>query len=439
MPTTNAVSPSRPTARRDAEAERPSQHHVVDACQVCGHCPLEPVLFLGYHVPVNRMRALGEPLQDEPAFPTQLLICPSCQLAQIGLIVDQRVLFPPHYPYTTGTTKILRENFANLAEEVTRAIGLGREDLVIDIGSNDGTLLSNFIKTGHRVLGIEPTLKAEVANERGIPSLMAFFTPAVAAEVRQAHGSARIVTATNVFAHMPAIDEILDGIATLLGDQGVFISESHYFGDLVSTLQYDTIYHEHLRYYSLRSLSVLLQRHGFRAFRVQRIPTHGGSIRVYASRSSAYQLDASVEAMMAEEQDLCAGSSRLTEFRRRVVESKLALLALLDGIKRAGQRVVGIGAPSRASTLINYVGLDDGVLDCVYEIAGSTKIGRYIPGTVIPVVEESRLYEDQPECALLLSWHIADELAPKLKRKGYRGDYLIPLPTPKVLAGREVP
>ncbi|MBI3011625.1 MAG: class I SAM-dependent methyltransferase [Candidatus Omnitrophica bacterium] len=436
----DASSPAFQVPERNREAaEPPYRHHVVETCQVCKHRPLEPVLFLGYHVPVNRMRALTEPLQEEPVFPTQLLICPSCQLAQIGFIVDQRLLFPPKYPYTTGTTQSLRSHFANLAAEVVRSLGLERGDLVIDIGSNDGTLLSNFAKAGHRVLGIEPTLNAQVANERGIPSLMAFFTPAVAAKVWQAHGPARIVTATNVFAHMPDIDEILEGITTLLGDDGVFISESHYFGDLVSTLQYDTIYHEHLRYYSLRSLSVLLQRHGYRVFRVQRIPTHGGSIRVYASRNAVCQLDGSVEATLAEERDLSAGNPRLAEFRQRVLQSKLALLALLEGIKRAGKRVVGIGAPSRASTLINYVGLDEGALDCVFEVKGSSKIGRCMPGTMIPVRDEELLYREQPDYAMILSWHIAEELAPALKRRGYQGDFILPLPTPRLLPGREVP
>ncbi len=413
----------------------PWQHRVVTACQVCGHRPLEPVLFLGYHVPVNWMRPVTEPLREEPAFPTQLVICPSCHLAQIGFIVDQRVLFPPDYPYTTGTTRILRENFADLAEEVRRTIGCSPGDLVIDIGSNDGTLLGNFQQAGCRVLGIEPTLKAQVANERGIASLMAFFTPALARQVAQAHGPARLVTATNVFAHMPDVEAIVDGIASLLAPDGVFISESHYFGDLVATLQYDTIYHEHLRYYTVRSLQGLLARHGFRVFRVQRIPTHGGSIRVSASRHAAFPIDGSVEAMLAEERELVAGSRLLQEFRQRVLRSKLALLALLHELKRSGKRLVGIGAPSRASTLISYVGLDDGLLDSVFEIHGSSKIGRYLPGTMIPVRDEAALFREQPDYALVLSWHIWEELKPKLEQRGFRGDFIVPLPTPRIVPG----
>ena len=423
-----------PTGSESSMREAPSayQHTIVEACQVCGHRSLSPVVFLGYQVPVNAMRRIGEPLRDELAFPTQLLICPSCDLAQIGFIVDQRLLFPPDYPYSTGTTQMLRTNFADLARKVQRSIGLSLEDLVIDIGSNDGTLLSNF-QAMSRVLGIEPTLKAQVANERGIRSLMTFFAPEVAARVHREYGPARIVTATNVFAHIPKIDEIVEGIATLLSPEGVFISESHYFGDLVRTLQYDTIYHEHLRYYSLRSLKALLSRHGFRVFRVQRIPTHGGSIRVYATRSAAYDEDASVAALLAKEEPLHAGSPLLQEFRQRVLMSKLALLALVHDLKRQGKRIVGISAPSRASTLVNYVGLDDGVLECVFEIAGSSKIGRFMPGTLIPVRDEEALYREQPEYALFLSWHLWEELKPTLERKGFHGDFIVPLPEPRIV------
>ncbi len=414
----------------------PNLHHqIVTACQVCGHAPLEPVLFLGYHVPVNWMRPVDAPLRDEPAFPTQLLICPACQLAQIGFIVDQRVLFPPDYPYTTGTTRILWDNFAQLANEVRDAVRLRPGDLVIDIGSNDGTLLRNFQPLGCRVLGIEPTLKAQVANERGILSRMAFFTPAVAREVLTEHGPARLVTATNVFAHIPDIHAIIEGIGELLAPDGVFISESHYFADLVATLQYDTIYHEHLRYYTVRSLAALLRPHGFRLIRARRIPTHGGSIRVYATRDLSAAVDGSVAALLAEEEGLVAGSPRLRAFREQVLRSKLDLVALLRHLKQAGKRIVGLGAPSRASTLINYAGLDDGLLDCVFEIAGSTKIGRYMPGTVIPVREETALYEEQPDYALCLSWHIWEELKPKLERRGFRGDFIVPLPTPRIIPG----
>lgn len=406
---------------------------VVEACQVCGSAELEPAFFLGYLPPVNQMRKIGERPHEQPAYPAQLLHCPKCQLVQLGLVVDPQVLFPPEYPYTSGTTKILRENFAELYQEARTVIPLGPQDLIVDIGSNDGTLLSNFRDGGHRVRGIEPSLVGNLANQRGIPTWISFFGRPIADRVRSEEGPATIVTATNVFAHIEDIHEIVESILLLLDERGMFITESHYLMSLLETLQYDTIYHEHLRYYSLHSLKYLLQSHGLELIHARRIPTHGGSIRVYAARTGAHTARPSVAGMLAAEAAAGVGSTRLAELKRRAVVSKLELHGLLAAIKKAGGRVFGIGAPSRASTLINYVGLDDGILDCVLEVKDSLKVGKYMPGTVIPVLEESRLYDDQPEYALLLSWHIAEELIPKLTAKGFRGQYIVPLPIPRVV------
>jgi len=404
---------------------------VVERCQVCDYAPLSQVLFLGYLPPVNQMRTIGQLPREQPAYPALVLSCPRCTLVQLGLIVDKEILFPPDYPYTSGTTKILRDNFAELYEESQTIVSMGPQDLAVDIGSNDGTLLSNFQRGGHRVHGIEPSQVGNLANQRGIPTTIGFFDRALAEQTRKQHGPAKIITATNVFAHIEHIHEIVESILLLMDEKGVFISESHYLLALVETLQYDTIYHEHLRHYSLQSLQYLLQMHDLEVIHARRIPTHGGSIRVYAARRGAYSVRSSVSEMLKKE----AGAldvEQLQRFKDRVVESKLELYGVLRDIKRQGQRIYGIGAPSRASTLINYVGLDDGILDCVLEVPGSLKIGKYMPGTLIPVLEESRLYADQPQYALLLSWHIADELIPKLREKGYKGRYICPLPTPTI-------
>jgi hypothetical protein len=408
---------------------------VVERCQVCDSADLESVLFLGYLPPVNQMWPIGQRPHEQPSYPAELLRCRICQLVQIGLIVDPAILFPPEYPYTSGTTRILRENFAELQRESTPLLGLRGTELIVDIGSNDGTLLENFRAAGHPVYGIEPTLMANLANERGIRSLMSFFGPAAAAKVVQECGQATVVTATNVFAHIEGIHEIVDSIVAMLAPDGVFISESHYLMSLIETLQYDTIYHEHLRHYSLASLSYLLDMHGLEVIHAKRIPTHGGSIRVYAAHKGTRPVQASVGQVVNEERSAGALSDRLAAFKRRVATSKLQLHALLSGLLGTGARVYGVGAPSRASTLINYVGLDRELLDCVVEITGSYKVGKYMPGTLVPVLDETRLFEDQPEFALLLSWHIADELIPKLRQRGFKGQYIVPLPEPHLVSG----
>jgi hypothetical protein len=405
---------------------------VVECCQVCGSNDLDPVLFVGYLPPVNGMPAVGSRPAEQPAYPAELLHCRQCRLVQLGLIVDPGILFPPSYPYTSGTTKLLRDNFAELYAEVMALYPLRPEELVVDIGSNDGTLLSNFHGGGHRVQGIEPTNAGLLANERGINTLISFFNGAAVDKVIAAQGRAKLVTAANVFAHIEDVHEVIRCVLELRADDGIFINESHYLASLLETVQYDTVYHEHLRYYSLTSMKHMLEMHGLEVIHARRIPTHGGSIRVYASRKGKYPVQDSVAAVLAEEAPQI-DEAGLRAFRQRVVNSKLALHALLRDVKAHGGRVYGVGAPSRASTLINYVGLDAAILDCVLEIKGSYKIGKYIPGTVIPVLEESRLVEDQPEYALLLSWHIADELIPKLTAKGFKGKYIIPLPEPRVV------
>jgi hypothetical protein len=405
----------------------------VECCQVCGSEKLDDVLSLGYMPPVNQMVPIGEVPRQQPWFPTHLLHCRQCDLVQLGLAVDPVIIFPPEYPYTSGTTKVLRDNFADLQRESAELLGLGKDDLVVDIGSNDGTLLSNFKNAGYRVLGIEPTDVGDIANERGIPTVKYYFGSDAARKVKVEHGPARVVTAANCFAHMEDVHAIVDGIMEMLDDNGVFISESHYLIGLLDTLQYDTVYHEHLRYYSLASLKYLLEMHGLEVFHAWPIPSHGGSIRVYAARMGQYPVQDSVAQMLAAEPRGDAMAKRLIKFRNDVVLSKLRLLSMIRDLKEKGARIIGISAPSRASTLVNYVGLDEGLIDYVCEIPGSLKIGKCMPGTGIPVVDEARLFEDQPDCAIIFSWHIADELAPKLRAKGFRGQFITPLPKPRTL------
>ncbi|MBW0014118.1 class I SAM-dependent methyltransferase [Mycobacterium sp.] len=406
----------------------------ISACQICGHSGLDSVLFVGFIPPVNTMPDVGSVPVEQAAFPLEMVRCPACGHVQIGLEVDAEVLFPFSYPYLSGSTRILRENFADLYEKTMHVLPLAADDLVVDIGSNDGTLLGNFLKGGHRVLGIEPSQAGLVARENGIQTLTAYFNQATAEKVLKTHGRARVITAANVFAHIAEPHAVVAAITELLAPDGLFISESHYLLALVETVQYDTIYHEHLRYYHLGSLIRLLCEHGLEVFRVERIPTHGGSIRVFSARRGTRSVDGSVaHALAAEAAAGLDDGSGLTTFRDRVIGSKVELFELLAPLKRAGARIYGIGAPSRASTLINYTGLDDGILDCVLEISTSHKLNKYIPGTRIPVLDEKKLFDDQPEYALLLSWHITDELVATLRSKGYQGRFISPLPTPRII------
>ena len=406
----------------------------IDCCQVCNSKRLDSVLFVGYIPPVNTMPTIGSVPVEEPAYPLEMLRCVDCGLVQIGLEVAPEVLFPESYPYLSGSTRILRSNFADLRVESEALLKLTKDKLVVDIGSNDGTLLSNFLEAGYPVLGIEPSQAADVAISRGVNTLKTYFNRDIARTVAGERGKAQLITAANVFAHIGDIHSVVDGIVELLDENGVFVSESHYLLDLVETIQYDTIYHEHLRYYSLGSLQYLLAAHGLEVFHIKRIPTHGGSIRVYSARKGQREILSSVKEQLAEEdrRGITDGSG-LKDFRQRVIRSKSDLYELIAPLKRKGARIYGVGAPSRASTLINYVGIDDGILDCVLEVTGSHKLNKYVPGTRIPVVDEKKLFDDQPEYALLLSWHIADEIALNLRRGGYEGEFITPLPIPQFI------
>lgn len=404
---------------------------VIDHCQICGSDGLESVVFMGYLPPVNEMRAIGDVPHEQPSYPLGLLRCTRCELVQLGLSIAPRLLFPASYPYTSGTTRILRENFADLYREASTLAGLKPDDLVVDVGSNDGTLLSNF--TSHRVLGIEPTDVGQIARNRGIDTLQRYFGPEVGRDVREKYGPAKVVTCANCFAHIEDVHAIAEGIVGMMADDGLFVSESHYLIGLLDTLQYDTVYHEHLRYYSLHSLKNLLEMHGLEVVHAVRIPTHGGSIRVYAAKKGVRKVEDSVGKMLASEPTGAQLQARLDAFAHSVMLSKLALLKILSDVKTAGKSVCAISAPSRASTLVSYVGLDGGMIDFVGEIKGSLKIGKYMPGTLIPVVDEQRVFDEQPDYALILSWHIAKELMPKLKQRGFKGKFIVPLPHAQII------
>ena len=402
----------------------------VTRCQISNSNKLKSLIFLGYLPPVNTLRKIGSTPEEEISFPAELLYCNKSKLAQLGCIVDKEILFPYSYPYTSSTTKILRENFTDLYKDTKKIINLKKNDLVIDIGSNDGNLLGNF-KTNHKVLGVTPEKIGKIAIKKGIPTIIDYFNEKISSKIVKKYGKAKVITATNVFAHIDNINNIVKSILKTLKTDGVFISESHYLLPLIQTVQYDTIYHEHLRYYSLESLNFLFKKHNLEIIDTKEIPTHGGSIRVYAARKGIYKISKNVKNQFKKEKRYLNKKS-FTKFRKNVVTSKVNLFNIIKRIKDKNKTIFGVGAPSRASTLINYLGLDQDIIDCVLEINGSYKIGNYIPGTKIPILNENILSKKKPHYLILFSWHIKNELKRNLKRKGFKGKFIIPLPTPKI-------
>ena len=325
----------------------------------------------------------------------------------------------------------MRDNFSELYLEVKKIIGLKNSDLVIDIGSNDGNLLKKFKNV--KVLGITPEDIGRKAIRDGIPTILDYFNTKVSKKILKKYGKAKVITATNVFAHIDDINTLMKNVLRVLNNDGVFITESHYFLSLVETLQYDTIYHEHLRYYTLTSLKKIFQKFNLKIIHAKKIDTHGGSIRVYAVKDQKKVANKNVAKILQTETKKI-NTKNIKKFCKGVVSSKIELISLIRKIKKKNKKIFGVGAPSRASTLVNYVGLDSNIIDCICEIKGSHKIGHYLPGTKIPIVSEQIIFTSKPEFLLIFSWHIAKDLIKIFKNKGYKGKFIIPLPKPIIVS-----
>lgn len=368
----------------------------VSHCGVCGSWDLRPLLDMG-------SQPLAERYGGGEQYPLALVECRACTLVQLSYIAPPEEVFPPDHPYATGNTGALRKHFAALAHELTPLLSPG--DLVVDIAANDGTLLAEFTGAFRR-LGVEPTDQSRKCADRGIPVWQNFFGPEVGKGIRELHGPAKVVTACNVLAHVPDPHGFMTGVTHMLAGDGVFVTENHDVASVLDGLQFDAIYHEHLRYYSITSLSRLLGMHGLVVTAVEKIGTHGGSFRTFARRPRR-------------------------DLESRAREAAGRLRALVSEAYTEGP-VYGIGATTRAAPLIWYTGIAP-LITCVCEVPGSEKIGLAMPGTRIPVVDEAKLIADQPPYALLLSWHLADSIIPALRAKGYTGRFIVPLPEARVL------
>ena len=402
---------------------------IINRCQFSNKKDLIRVLSLGFLPGVNQMQKVGSYKNFEYFFPTNLVYSPSSKLFQIDNIVDKKILFPKSYPYTSSTTKILRENFEDLYYETHNLIKLEKKDLVVDIGSNDGNLLKRFKDC--KILGVTPEKIGYKAIKEGVPTIINYFDRQVVNKIIKKIGKAKVITATNVFAHIDKIDELIKNILKLMKPDGVFVSESHYFLSLVETLQYDTIYHEHLRYYTVTSLKNIFNKYGLKIIKVKNIKTHGGSIRVYATKNKTFKVHKSVKIALKKEKKYLS-KKNLKIFKSKVLKSKIDLLEIIKKIKFKNHNIFAVGAPSRATTLVNYVGINEEMVDYICEIKGSHKIGHYLPGTKIPIMPEEFIFKKKPQYLLLLSWHISKELIKNLKSKGYKGKFIIPLPKIKI-------
>lgn len=410
-------------------------HHKRDDCRVCGDHRLTKFLELGPQPLANAF--LNEPMLKaggEEKFPLDLYVCQGCHHVQLLDVVSKETLFS-HYLYFSTVSRTIPAHFAALAAEVA-ARHASRGDLVVELGSNDGVLLSAFEGTGLRALGVEPaTNVAEVARRRGVHTLNAFFTPETAGNIAKTLGKARVILGNNVIGHIDDLTSVIRAVKDLLTDDGTFIFEVPYLVDMIEKNEFDTAYHEHLSYFAVKPAKAMLERAGLALVDVKRQDVHGGTIRVYAKPASASATPTpAVADLLALEERLGLHTMAPYEaFARRVQQLRVDLLAIVEKAKHEGKRIAGYGAPAKGNTLLNYCGIDTRHLDYIQDTTAA-KQGLYTPGTHVPVVPPSRFQQDPPDYALMLAWNYEPEILgkePEFRRKG--GKFIIPIPTPRVV------
>jgi hypothetical protein len=406
-------------------------------CQICGSSDLELVFDCGSQPLCDSLLRPADLNRPETHYPLRLFRCTVCANCQLDYIVSGSEIYYPDYPYRAGITRELTEHLHVMASDLVPKLGLSPGSRVIDVGSNDGTLLSQFKKLGMKELGIEPTNINKFARQAGIETLQAFFTEAIARDVRQSYGAAKLMTATNVFAHMATLGEVMRGIAALLDDDGVFVFENHYLLDVIERNQYDTIYHEHVRTYCLKPIVKLFSYYDMEVFRVERVTRYAGSIRVFTARKGRRPIDSSVGDLLAIEREFgLYGGGVYAAFRDRVARARDDLIALALKAKSDGASFVGKSCPGRASTLLNYCDMGTYFMPYIAEQHTSLKLGMYLPGKHIPIVPDAQLTKDRPDCIVILAWHYARPIANILRHQmGLKSKLVVPLPNVTIWEG----
>ncbi len=404
-------------------------------CRMCKSSSLTNFLDLGFTPPADQFLRREQLREPETYFPLEVMLCNGCGLAQLNYVVSPEILYRRDYPYESSLTRTGRLHWNEFAQTVTQRFGLGSKDLVVDIGSNVGVLLEAFRANGTRVLGVDPASNiVRIADKRGIETVNEFFSINVAKQITAAKGRASVITATNSFAHIDDLDGLVEAVKILLAPSGVFIIEAPYFLNLVNGLQYDTIYHEHLSYLSVKPLDTFFKRLGMEILDVEQRDIHGGSFRVYVAREGQMPVSGEVEALKKTEEEAGIHTiESLRGFRERVEVNRRDLMWLLRQLKHGGRRIAGVSAPAKGMTLLNYCRIGMETLDFVTE-KSTLKIGRFTPGTHIPVVPDESLMEQMPDYALLLAWNFADEIMHNLAPyRGNGGRFIIPIPVPHLV------
>jgi hypothetical protein len=404
-------------------------------CRLCGSSSLTLVFALEPTPPANAFVAKSEMDKAQPRFPLDVFFCDSCGHVQLLDVVDPRLLFE-NYVYVSGTSPVFVRHFESYAADLIARFSPPEGSLACDIGSNDGTLLRAFKKAGLAVQGIDPALEiAKRASESGIPTIAGFFTPETAKTIRAGRGPARTITANNVFAHIDDLGNVADGIRALLAPEGVFAFEVSYLVDVYEKTLFDTIYHEHLDYHSVKPLIGFLDRHGLELIEALRVDSHGGSLRGIAQvKGGPWPVGASVAEAVENEARLGLDKAEtLKAFARQIDAKKQELSSLLRKLKAEGRKIGAFGAPAKATTLMFHFGIGPELIDFIIDDS-PLKQGLYSPGLHIPVLPASAIVEKKPDYLVILAWNFARPIIEK--NQAFRdagGRFIVPLPMIEVV------
>ncbi len=410
-------------------------HHKRTTCRACSGTNLKMFLGLGPTPLANSFPKSPEEFAGECRYPLDVYFCTDCSLVQLLDVISPEVLFSD-YIYVTGTSETIAEHNRRYAATVTDLLSLGGEDLVVETASNDGSLLSCFKDLGIKTLGVEPATNiAKIAREKGIRTENIFFGTEEAKRLKTSYGSAMAVIGNNVLAHVDDTQGFLAGAKTLLDKEGLVIIESPYLGEMLTGLEYDTVYHEHLCYFSVTALMRLCEEVGLRIRKVDFVPVHGGSLRMYAGHVETCAEHAEEVLLIREREtaDRFADFSTYEQFAAGVLNNRSELRALLEGLKSEGKEVAAYGAPAKGSTLLNYCSIDTSFIDYTVD-RNPMKVGLLTPGMHLPVLPVSTLCERMPDYVVILAWNFAAEIMAQQKQYRARGGkFIIPIPAPKII------
>jgi len=409
---------------------------IMDHCQITGSKNLFEVIDLGHQPPCDALLTEKTINQPEVNYPLRLMLCPESGLAQLDYIVDGKIIYPASYPYRAGISKPLQEYLRTFADDMVKRFNIPAKSLCVDIGCNDGTLLTGFKRYGMKTLGVEPTDMAKFARkENKITVIQNFFTETIAKDIIKEYGRAKIITMTNVFAHMAPLGEIMRGIDRLLDKDGIFMAEIQYLLDIFERNQFDQIYHEHIRLYSLKSLVKLFSYYEMEVFDAQRMPSREGSIRVYVARKGSRIISSEVGKLLAlEEKKGLFEKKAWAKWKQRVEESRYNFMKLAYEAKKKGLLFVADSCPGRGAVLVNYYGIDKSLMPYIAQLPGSEKVGKYLPGTNIPVVDNKIILKDKPDYIVILAWHYGDYIIKNWRAKGVKSKFILPLPEFRIIS-----